>query len=142
GPIQIGQHRFGIHYLALGSMLALVGFNVLNLGVLAKAVMGQRYPALRSRTLALLSGRYTLEISLILGALLMLAGLATDAAILAERIANPGAAMESTVHVAFVATTAVVLGLNLMFSAFLLSMMLQRAGRPHTVPNGPESSTE
>jgi hypothetical protein len=35
--------------------------------------------------------------------------------------------MEGTVHLAFVATTMVVLGLNLLFSAFLLAMML--AGR-------------
>lgn len=142
GPLELGGYRFGIHYLALGSMLALAGFNVINLGVLAKAVMAQRYPALKSRMLRLLTGRYTLEIGLIAGALLMLAGLATDATILASRLAHPGQAMESTVHLAFVATTAVVLGLNLLFSAFLLAMMLQRAGKPHTVPSGPDSSRE
>jgi hypothetical protein len=32
--------------------------------------------------------------------------------------------MDSTVHLAFVATTAVVLGLNLIFSSFLLNMIL------------------
>jgi hypothetical protein len=36
--------------------------------------------------------------------------------------------MEGTVHLAFVATTSVVLGLNLMFSAFLLAMVLARGG--------------
>jgi hypothetical protein len=126
GPVELAGSVLGIHWLALGSMLALAGFNVLNLGVLAKAVMAQRYPGLRSRMLALLTGRYTLEIGLLTGAALMLAGLATDAVILASRLANPGGPMESTVHLAFVATTAVVLGLNLMFSAFLLAMVLSR----------------
>jgi len=125
GPVELGGMYFGTHYLALGAMLALVGFNVINLGVLAKAVMAQRYPELRSRMLALLTGRYTLEIGLIAGAVLMLAGLVVDAAILAERLANPGAAMESTVHLAFFATTIVGLGLNLLFSAFLLAMVLR-----------------
>jgi len=131
GPVKIGGAYFGIHYLALGAMLSLAGFNILNLGVLAKAVMAQRFPALKSRVLELLTGRYTLEWGLIGGLVLMLLGLAVDAAILAERIASPGQAMENTVHLAFVATTIVVLGLNLAFSAFLLAMMLVR-GRGRT----------
>jgi len=124
GPVEIGGMHLGIHYLALGAMLALVGFNVINLGVLAKAVMAQRYPALKSRTVRLVTGRYTLEVGLIAGALLMLTGLVIDAAILVNRLANPGQAMEGTVHLAFVATTMVVLGLNLLFSAFLLAMVI------------------
>lgn len=129
GPVDLGGWHFGIHYLALGAMMSLVGFNVINLGVLAKAVMAQRYPALKSRMLGLLMGRYTLEFGLIAGALLMLAGLAVDGAILVGRLANPGEAMESTVHLAFFATTIVVLGLNLLFSSFLLAMMMpQRSG--------------
>jgi glycosyltransferase involved in cell wall biosynthesis len=131
GPVQVWGTYFGIHYLALGAMLALVGFNVLNLGVLAKAVMAQRFPALKSRVLDLLTGRYTLEFGLILGAVLMLLGLAVDVAILAERIAHPGQAMQDTVHLAFVATTVVVLGLNLAFSSFLLAMMLARGRDRH-----------
>ena len=124
GPVDLGGSHFGIHYLALGAMLTLVGFNVINLGVLAKAIMSRRYPAMRSRMLRMLSGRYTLEVGLIIGALLMLSGLAIDGVILASRLANPGAAMEATIHLAFVATTIVVLGLNLVFSAFLLNMVL------------------
>jgi glycosyltransferase involved in cell wall biosynthesis len=124
GPVQLGGLYFGSHYLALGAMLALIGFNVINLGVLAKAVMAQRYPALRSRMLGLLTGRYTLEIGLIAGALLMFSGLAVDGAILVEWLANPGLAMERTVHLAFFATTIVGLGLNLLFSSFLLAMVM------------------
>jgi glycosyltransferase involved in cell wall biosynthesis len=131
GPVEIGGAYFGIHYVALGGMLALVGFNIINLGVLAKAVMEQRYPEVKSRVLGLLSGRYTLEVGLITGAVLMGAGLIADAAILAHHLAHPNEAMEGTVHLAFVATTAVVLGLNLMFSSFLIAMMLaSRRGRP------------
>jgi glycosyltransferase involved in cell wall biosynthesis len=124
GPVVLGGVNIGIHYLALGAMLALAGFNVINLGVFAKAVMAQRYPGLKSRMLELLTGRYTLEFGLIAGALLMLAGLTVDGVILAGRLANPGAAMDSTVHLAFVASTFVVLGLNLVFSSFLLSMLI------------------
>jgi hypothetical protein len=129
GPITLGGTYFGIHYLALGAMLALVGFNVINLGVLAKAVMAQRYRELRSRTLALIARRFTLERGLVVGVALMAAGLAVDAAILGIRLAHPGESMGSTVHLAFVATTMVVLGLNLVFSSFLLAMVVLPARR-------------
>lgn len=135
GPLDLGGSRFGIHYLALGAMLTLVGFNVINLGVLAKAIMARRYPALKSRMLELLTGRYTLEFGLVIGAVLMLAGLLIDGMILAQRVANPGVPMEATIHLAFVATTAVVLGLNLVFSSFLLAMLV--TSRPTTMRGDP-----
>jgi glycosyltransferase involved in cell wall biosynthesis len=124
GPREVRGVSFGIHYLALGAMLSLVGFNVINLGVLAKALMRQRYASLKSRTLSLLARSFSLEGGLITGALAMLAGLAIDGAILAVWLAHPGEAMESTVHLAFVATTMVVLGLNMIFSSFLLAMAI------------------
>ena len=124
GPVELAGFPMGIHYLALGAMLSLVGFNVINLGVLAKAIMVQRYSGLHSRTVALITRSFSLEGGLVVGALLMLAGLATDGAILAYRLAHPGEAMEGTVHLAFVATTMVVLGLNLVFSSFLLAMVM------------------
>jgi len=124
GPVQVAGQNLGIHYLALGAMLSLVGFNVINLGVLAKALMRQRYTSLQSRMIATLSRHFSLEGGLVAGTVLMLAGLATDAVILGIRLAHPGEAMEGTVHLAFVATTMVVLGLNLVFTSFLLSMVL------------------
>jgi hypothetical protein len=125
GPVDLGSIHLGIHYVALGALLALIGFNVLNLGVLAKTLMAQRYPALRSRIAAFVTRRFTLEGGLLVGGGLMLAGLAIDGAILARWLENPAQPMVGTVHLAFVATTTVVLGLNLMFSSFLLNMMLE-----------------
>ena len=124
GPLDLAGVRLGIHYLALGAMLSLIGFNVINLGMLAKALMAQRYPGLRSRTVDLLKRRFSLDGGLILGAVMMLSGITIDAVILAHRLANPGVSMEDTVHLAFVATTLVVIGLNLLFSSFLLAMVL------------------
>lgn len=115
---------FGIHYVALGAMLALAGFNVVNLGVLAKAFIAQRYRAMESRTVNFVTRQFTLEGGLIAGAVLMAAGLLTDAVILFEWLQSPGRSMEGTVNLAFVATTMVVLGLNLVFSSFLLAMVV------------------
>jgi GT2 family glycosyltransferase len=129
GPVDLGGVHLGIHYLALGSMLSLAGFNVINLGVLAKAMMAQRYAGLKSRTVAFITRRFTLEGGLVAGVLLMAAGLLTDGVILAIRLAHPGQAMQDTVHLAFVATTTVVLGLNLVFSSFLLAMVMNSSAK-------------
>lgn len=124
GPVEVGGFKLGIHYVALGSLLALAGFNVISLGVLAKTLMVLRYKGMRSRIVRLVSRRFTLEAGLLAGGMLMLAGLAIDAFILFKWLQDPGQAMEDTVHLAFVATTALVLGLNLVFGAFLLNMIL------------------
>jgi glycosyltransferase involved in cell wall biosynthesis len=123
GPVRFGPVYMGIHFLALGSLLSLVGFNVINLGVLAKTVMAGRYAGLKSRTLHLIKRRFTLEIGLVCGAALTVLGIGVDIAIAAKWLTHLGSSMEETVHLAFAANTALVLGLNLIFSSFLLNMI-------------------
>jgi glycosyltransferase involved in cell wall biosynthesis len=126
GPVQIAGHYVGIHFLALGSLLSLAGFNIFNLGVFAKALMAQRYTGLKSRTVNFFRGRFSLEIGLILGVLMIAGGIGVDVTILAQWLGSSGNAMDATVHAAFVATTVVVLGMNVLFSSFLISMILSR----------------
>jgi hypothetical protein len=66
--------------------------------------------------------RFTLESGLIVGFTMILAGTGIDAYILWHWIRGAGREQEATVHTAFVATLLVVLGLNVMFSSFLLNM--------------------
>jgi predicted alpha/beta-fold hydrolase len=108
-------------------MLALVGMNVLNLGVMAKAVLARRYTGLRSRTARWLRHGFNLEWALGMGALLIAVGLSIDGAILIRWLSSPGRAMDQTIHVAFVATTMVVLGVNLLFNAFLLNLIRENS---------------
>lgn len=127
GPITIGHLYLGIHFVALGALLALVGFNIINLGVLAKTIMSQRYGGLRSRTVAFIRRRFSLETGLIVGFGFMVTGTAIDAGIATRWVTNYGVPMDSTVHLAFIATTALVLGLNLICSSFLINMILAHA---------------
>ena len=125
GPIHIRGHYVGIHFLALGSLLTLVGFNVFNLGVLAKTMMARRYDGLKSRIVDWVRGRFSLELGLIVGVALVVAGLGTNIAILIRWLHRLGGPMEETVHLVFVAGTAMVLGLNAIFGSFLLSMIVK-----------------
>jgi hypothetical protein len=127
GPVTIGGVFVGIHFVALGALLALVGFNVINLGMLAKTLMSQRYVGLKSRAVALVQHKFSLEVGLIAGLALMAAGAAIDAGIAVQWVTRYGVPMGSSVHLAFLATTAFVLGLNLICSSFLLNMILADA---------------
>jgi len=130
GPIEVGGMYMGIHFVALGSMLAMIGFNVLNLGVLAKTMLARRYPDLRSRTVSWFTQSFRLELGLVVGAALFLVGLGIDGWILHKWLTANHGGMESTTHLAFVATTTAVLGLNVAFSSFLLALMVNEGTTP------------
>jgi len=123
GSIYIGGHYLGIHFLALGSLLTLAGFNVVNLGVLAKVIATSQVPHLGSRMNHWALKRFSLEGGLISGLVLLLAGSVGDGYILWQWLKTSDAAQEHTVHAAFVASLLVILGLNIVFSSFLLNML-------------------
>jgi glycosyltransferase involved in cell wall biosynthesis len=129
GPIVLGGHYFGIHFLALGCMLTLAGFNILNLGVIAKALMSQRYAGIVSRTVDLVRRRHALEAGVITGSVLAIGGFSCDAVIASKWLSLRNLPMDATVHLAFVAATAFVLGLSLIFSSFLLNLILADSAR-------------
>ena len=124
GPTRIFGFSLGIHFLALGSLLTLAGYNVLNLGILGKVIVGIKHPKLKSRVATWLIKRFSLERLLLIGGLLALGGVVADFFILLNWVRHVGESLEETVHPAFVASTAIVLGLNVMLSAFLLELLL------------------
>jgi hypothetical protein len=126
GPIHPFGYYMGIHFLALGSLLSLAGFNIINLGVLAKVIVAHQHPHLREGLVKWLLSYFTLESGLFAGSLLVLAGIAIDATLLWKWL-RVGGPMQDTVHLAFVATSAIALGVNAVFSSFLLNMFIVEA---------------
>jgi hypothetical protein len=124
GPTTLFGMPVGIHFLALGGLLTLAGYNVLNLGMLGKVIVAQKHPRMASRTLAWLRRWFRLEWALLVGGLLALGGFITDALILYRWLHQIGEPMQQTVHLAFVASAAIVLGLNVVFSAFLVNLVI------------------
>lgn len=125
GPITIGNLVFGIHFLALASLLFLAGANLIIFGILAKTWYSHRH-ALPPSLFAEFLARFTLERGLLGGITCFLVGLGTDAAILHRWLARQHGDMGDTVHLAFIATTVMVLGIQVAFASFLLSMMRER----------------
>jgi glycosyltransferase involved in cell wall biosynthesis len=127
GPITLMGHYIGIHFLALACGLTLVGFNLVHYGIMAKVVGLRSVTHVNSRIARWAMSHYSLERTLLVASLLVLAGLGSDAWLLVKWLAAPGAPMDSTVHSVFIATLAIVIGVNLALGAFLLNMLIDEA---------------
>jgi glycosyltransferase involved in cell wall biosynthesis len=127
GPIVVSGHYFGIHFLALACALTLVGFNIINYGILAKVVGLRRSSVITSRVARWAMSRFSLEVTLIVGASLALLGVGCDGWLLLKWLNSNGVPMESTVHAVFAATLAIVIGVNLSLGAFLLHMLVSES---------------
>jgi glycosyltransferase involved in cell wall biosynthesis len=123
GPVRSFGFYMGIHFLALGNLFSLIGLNIVNLGVLAKVVVSHQHPQLKDRLVKWILNYFTLEIGILSGTVIALIGAGIDAAIL-WRWLNVSGPMEDTIHLAFVATSAIALGVNIIFSSFLLNMFI------------------
>lgn len=125
GPVELFGMHMGIHFLALGGLLTLAGYNVLSFGVVGKVIVSHKHPRLQSPFTHWLRRHFSLEALLALGGVLALSGFAVDAAIFWRWLGQIGQPLEQTVHPAFAASTTFVLGLNVMHSAFLLNLFLK-----------------
>ncbi len=123
GPAHIGGLSFGIHFLALASLFTLLGANIVGFGLLARLINAGRKPIRQASAFGRLLGWFTLERGLIVGGALAAAGLAADIWLAVEWLASGFGDMAGTVHVAFVATTVMLLGVNALFASFLFNML-------------------
>ncbi|MEW6132023.1 MAG: glycosyltransferase family 2 protein [Pseudomonadota bacterium] len=123
GPAQLGGFRLGIHFLALASLFTLLGANIIGFALLARLINAGRKPIRESSAFGRLLSWFTLERGLIIGGALAAIGLAVDGWLLARWLASSFGDMAGTVHLAFVATTIMLLGVNAIFASFLFNML-------------------
>jgi glycosyltransferase involved in cell wall biosynthesis len=112
---------WGLHTLIGGALLMIVGTQVLALGLCAHAYgtyfMGERDPWFDR-----MRARFRLEHGLLLGGLFALAGLVMGGLIVATWIAH-GFGSLSDERLAVVAASLIIVGIQIFFSAFLLSIL-------------------
>ncbi|MES2902178.1 MAG: glycosyltransferase family 2 protein [Pseudomonadota bacterium] len=137
GPVTLGGQYLGVHFIVLGAMMALIGTNIVSMGVLGKVILGIGPPDRSSFLRGLLAHPHQLELTLLAGAVGLLAGLVVDAALLLRWLETESG-MEDSVHLAIVASTVIVISLEVMFSAFLLFLArvrLDEARRSTDIPD-------
>jgi glycosyltransferase involved in cell wall biosynthesis len=112
---------WGVHAIIGGALLMIVGTQILALGLCAHAYgtyfMGERDPWFDR-----MRARFRLEHGLLLGGLFMLAGLALGAVILVSWIVH-GFGSLSYERLAVVAASVLIVGIQIFFSSFLLSIL-------------------
>ncbi|HTR72135.1 MAG TPA: glycosyltransferase family 2 protein, partial [Solirubrobacteraceae bacterium] len=112
---------WGLHTLIGGSLLTIVGTQILALGLCAHAYgtyfMGERDPWFDR-----MRARFRLEHGLMLGGLFMLAGLVMGIVVIVTWISN-GFGQLSYEQLALFAATLLIVGIQIFFSSFLLSIL-------------------
>jgi glycosyltransferase involved in cell wall biosynthesis len=121
-----GRH-WDIHALIAGALLAIVGTQVVALGICAHAY-GTYFMGERDRWFDRMRARYRLEHGLMLGGGTALAGFVLGAVIVIDWI-NRGFGQISEERLAVLAATLIIVGIQIFFSSFLLSILGLRRRR-------------
>ena len=117
----IGTVNFGINSLVVGALATIVGYQIVALGACARAYMAARDPMYGSK-----SRWFTLERGIVVGLLLVLAGIAVVASVGARWLASDFPELQRSDHgLAIVGLTAAVVGMETIFSSFFLSLLSQ-----------------
>jgi glycosyltransferase involved in cell wall biosynthesis len=121
-----GRH-WDIHALIGGALLAIVGTQVVALGICARAY-GTYFMAEADRWFDRMRARFRLEHGLMLGGGITIAGVVLGAVILIDWI-NHGFGRLSEERLAVLAATLIIVGIQIFFSSFLLSILGLRRRR-------------
>jgi glycosyltransferase involved in cell wall biosynthesis len=126
--VDLFGRAWGVHAIIAGALLMIVGTQVLALGLCAHAYgtyfMGEKDPWFDR-----MRARFRLEHGLMLGGLFVLVGVALGAVILVSWIAH-GFGSLSYERLAVVAASVLIVGIQIFFSSFLLSILgLRRVTR-------------
>jgi glycosyltransferase involved in cell wall biosynthesis len=121
GGLDFFGRSWGIHALIGGALLMVVGTQVLALGLCAHAYgtyfMGERDPWFDR-----MRARFRLEHGLLLGGLFVLIGIVLGGIIVGTWISH-GFGSLADEHMAVVAATLIIVGIQIFFSSFLLSIL-------------------
>lgn len=128
GPLDVFGRSFDIHLMVLGALLALLGSQIVIVGLFAKALAIALGLQPRDRTLEVLRSVFSLERGLLAGMLLFGVGLVIDIVIASTWIRSGLGALDE-VRTALFALVAMLLGVQVAFSSFFLSAIeLQARG--------------
>lgn len=120
GPLQIGSHGYDQHFMVVGSLLAILGFQVITLGLYAKAYAYREHIA-DDQFIEKFYRRFSLEKGLYLGLGITALGLIAMLYLLGKFLFISGYFYE--LRLAILGMTLIVIGIQTVFSSFLLSIM-------------------
>lgn len=124
GPFYLGNFYVGIHYMIVGSLLAVLGQQMVSFGISARVFATSEHLVGRDRWVERFMRYYRLERGLVLGGLLAAVGLATFIYILVQWLAGDVRFDELIhLHEAIAASTLMIMGVQLVAASFFLSLL-------------------
>lgn len=124
GPLLVHGIVFDYHWMILGSLLVVLGFNVITIGFYARIFALTAGFEERDATLSRLFRHLNLERGLVAGLVLALLGLAIDIKILVEWIEKDFSfGGEVRIRPALIAATLLVIGVQVVFASFFYSIL-------------------
>ena len=122
GPLHIGHVELDVHSMILGSLLVILGVQILTTGLFARAYSFEREFDQGDRLLRFLARRFNLERGLVLGILVFLIGLVIDAHVLITWI-RQGLGPLAELRPAILGSTLLAVGVQIITASFFLSML-------------------
>jgi hypothetical protein len=136
GPLYLGELYVGIHFMVLGSLLAVLGMQMLSFGISARAYAFNEHLIQRDQLVQRFLSQYSLERGLSLGLLLGGLGLVLLVWILVQWLAGD-ARFSALIHLheAIAASTLTILGAQIVIASFFISLLSLHRQHHLTFPN-------
>jgi glycosyltransferase involved in cell wall biosynthesis len=128
GPLQVGSLTFDFHFMFVASALAILGVQLVFLGLAAKTYARAERLERRDRWIDFLDRRFTLERGLLVGLALAAAGVGINAWILWAWLAS-GRGELFAVRPALLGLSLIVVGAQAVFGSFFLSVLREEGRR-------------
>ncbi len=122
GPFLAFGRRWDIHLMIIGSLSAILGFQILSLGFYAKTYSLLEGFLKKDRLICFLQSHFNLEKGIFLGLLFFLIGLCINLYILLEWVIKRFGALDR-VRLALAGVTFMIIGIQIIFSSFFLSIL-------------------
>jgi glycosyltransferase involved in cell wall biosynthesis len=122
GPFPVAGHAYDVHFMILGASLALLGFQMANLGVYARTYAVTEHFDREDAFLTWFWRHFSFEKGMLTGAVIFLLGLAIDMYVLAQWIERDFGPL-SEVRTALAGMVLLVTGAQTVFASFFLSML-------------------
>ena len=122
GPLRVGALRLDYHFMFVASALAILGVQLVVLGLAAKSYAGAEVATRGDRWVAWLARHFTLERGLLVGLGLGAAGLGINAWILAHWL-EAGRGQLFEVRPALLGLSLIVIGAQVVFGSFFISLL-------------------
>ena len=139
GSQEIGFLKFDYHWSLLGSLLAVIGFQAITIGLFTKVYSCAHKYISADKFMANFERVFSLERCLLLGGSLLLGGFALNLVVLLEWLFSHFGALQR-VGLVCLASTMMIFGLQTIFSSFFIAIMylprLSRTGQAASADGG------